>query len=303
MWDAPAISSDELAAVESAYVAALSRRSIADLRVLGFGELGLAVGWPGAAPRVVCKRQAPGRPAEVRADVDRMVAYQRALEDAGASLVPTLVEAVDIGPDWSVPYLVQPVLDPSVLADHVLADAAPDPEHPIIVDLRDLTVDVVRDDSELGLSIDGQVTNFAWAGDRLHILDTTPPLIWDATDGPFYDVGAYLHAIPAPLRSTALSITRRNGNDYRTVRGTLMRTAMYLHRIEQERWVAPALTAFNEVIDDPLTLDEIWSGYQAAIKDFPLIKRLARIQRFWVERLRRGRYEFFITDSFNGQIL
>ena len=131
----------------------------------------------------------------------------------------------------------------------------------MLVSIRRLVSGVVRDDSTGGLSIDAQVTNFAWNGSEVVSLDTTPPLIWDVTAGPFYDVGNYLTAVPALLRPIALRLTKRAGNGYRTVRGVLEFTAM-----------------------------------------IPMIKRLARLQRFWAAHVRRTRYEFFITNSFTGEI-
>ena len=49
-----------------------------------------------------------------------------------------------------------------------------------------------------------------------------------------------------------------------------------------------------------MTVDET---YDDMIRELPMIKRLARIQRAWQMRVRRQRYDFFITNSFTGEIL
>ena len=79
-------------------------------------------------------------------------------------------------------------------------------------------------------------------------------------------------------------------------------TAVYLLRINQERWVEAALTCFNDGIDEPITRASVDEKFEQMIKDLPTIKRLARIQRAWATKVRKDRYEFFITNSFTGEI-
>jgi hypothetical protein len=303
MWVAPSIAREDLLQAEAAIVRAFDEQSIDHLRVIGFGELGLAIGWPTEAPEVIVKRQAPGPPSAVASDEKRMIAYQEALRDGGVSVLPNAFEQVTLADGTVAPYIVQPIVDANDLVENILPNEKPSADHPILMALRDLVVAIVSDTPQLGLSVDAQITNFFWKDDQLHILDTTPPLIWDGNGGPFYDVGNYLRALPAPLRSTALRITRRVGDDYRTAHGTLYRTVVYLKRIGLEAWVEPAITCFNAALDSPIERAAVEKEYEQAIKDFPRIKLLARMQRAWTRRVRRQRYEFFITDSFDGKIL
>ena len=302
-WELPRLSESELAAVERAILHAYDSRSVDHLCVLGLGELGLAIGWPADAPVAVCKRQAAGTAAEVDADAERMRRYQAALEDRGARVLPTDLRSFDAGGGRAVPYLVQPVVPKSALAENIIASDDPRPNHPLLVAVRDIVLNVVTDEPHFGLSIDAQITNFAVDEQGPVLLDFTPPLIWDENGGPFYDIGAYLSAIPLPLRPTALKLTRRSGDRYRTARDTLRMTAVYLKRIGQERWIEQALTTFNERLDEPLRREVVDSTYDEMGKDLPMIKRLARVQRAWQTRVRRQRYEFFITNSFTGEIL
>lgn len=55
------ISESELAALHAAVEGALARRDEAGLRVIGYGEISLGVGWPPEEPRVVAKRMPPFR--------------------------------------------------------------------------------------------------------------------------------------------------------------------------------------------------------------------------------------------------
>ena len=302
-WSQPTLPRSELEEVERAVLHAYDTRSVEHLCVLGLGELGLAIGWPTEDPVVVCKRQAAGTAAEVEADAERMHRYRAALEQRGARVLPTEFHALDTGGDRRVPYLLQPVVPVPSLAENVIATDEPRPDHPLLTAVRDVVIDVVVDEPDFGLSIDAQITNFAVDERGPLLLDFTPPLIWDSTSGPFYDIGAYLSAIPLPLRPTALRLTRRSGDRYRTARDTLRMTAVYLKRIGQDRWIDAALSSFNDRLDEPLRREVVESTYQEMIRDLPTIKRLARVQRAWQTRVRRRRYEFFITNSFTGEIL
>ena len=59
-WSTPVLSDAQLHEVERTILLALHSRDVSNLRVLGIGELGLAVGWPSDKPTSVIKRQAPG---------------------------------------------------------------------------------------------------------------------------------------------------------------------------------------------------------------------------------------------------
>lgn len=301
-WELPTVSDDDLRAVEQTILQAFDSRSTNNMTIFGLGELGLAVGWPTVDSRAVVKRQAPGPEHQLDSDMDRMHRFHRALVAAGASVIPTDIRTIRNQYDVQIPYLVQPIIEHNDLAENIIADSTPSTDNPILVSLRDTVASVVTDGPSGGLSIDAQITNFAWDGERVVILDTTPPLIWEANSGPMYEVGNYLTAVPYALRPVAVQLTRKNGDDYRTMRGVLQQTAVYLLRIDQERWVDSAIVCFNEVLDEPLTRAEVDKAFSRVVRDLPAIKRLARVQRMWATKVRKQRYEFFITNSFTGEI-
>ena len=126
--------------------------------------------------------------------------------------------------------------------------------------------------------------------------------IWPTGDGPMFDVGNYLTAVPYVLRPAAMHLTRKSAEDYRTARGVLQQTAVYLMRTDQHRWVEAAMECFNERLDRPLVRAEVDEACNRVVRDLPMIKRLARAQRLWATKVRKQRYEFFITNSFTGEI-
>ncbi len=299
-WTLPVVTDAEIHDVERAILRAFEARSTNNITIFGLGELGLAVGWPTTNPIAVFKRQAPGP--DLAADMERMHAFHEALENAGAPVLPTDIRVITNEHGVQIPYLIQPIIERDQLAENILAVDDPSPTHPILVSLRDTVANVVRDGPNGGLSIDAQVTNFAWTGEQVVSIDTTPPLIWGANSGPMYEVGNYLTAVPWALRPAAIHLTKRSGDDYRTLHGVLQQTAVYLLRIEQERWVQPAIECFNAVLDTPLTRAEVDKNFDRVVRDLPTIKRLARAQRLWATKVRKQRYEFFITNSFTGEI-
>jgi len=301
-WTLPDVSDAELLELELSILNAFDSRTTDGLNILGLGELGIAVGWPTNAPRAVVKRQAPGPEHQLDSDMTQMHDFRDSLIEAGAPVIATDIRAITNPYGTKIPYLVQPVVDRDDLVENILANGNPMADDPILVSIRDTVASVVRDSSRGGLSMDAQVTNFAWDGEKVVLLDTTPPLIWGAGSGPMYEVGNYLTAVPFALRPVATALTKKSGDDYRTVRGVLKQTVVYLLRIDQERWVDSAITCFNEVLDTPLDRAEIDESFARVIRDLPTIKRLARVQRMWATKVRKQRYEFFITNSFTGEI-
>lgn len=301
-WVLPSVSDEQILEVENAILDAFDARSTDGLTILGLGELGLAVGWPTSAPTAVFKRQAPGPIDQLSADLARMKRFHDELLHTGAKVVPTDIRTITNRDGKVIPYLIQPVIQPAELVENIIAKADPSPDHPTLVSLRDTIMRVVRDDERGGLSIDAQVTNFAWNGESVVSLDTTPPLIWEPNSGPMYEVGNYLTAIPRVLEGVATKMTMKAGDDYRTARGVLEMTAVYLLRIDQDRWVDDAITCFNQALDEPLDRAAVETKFKQMIKDLPMIKRLARTQRLWATKVRKQRYEFFITNSFTGEI-
>lgn len=303
VWEPPVLDEDELREIESRIVNAFTTRSTDGLSVLGFGELGLAIGWPNEAPTMVVKRQTVGTHETVRADLDRMQQYHDALEAHDLPVLPTELRTIRLESGDDAGYVVQPLVARENLVEHLLPDITPTVNHPILIAIRDAVIGVVHDGPSGGLSVDAQVTNFAWDGSGVTVIDTTPPLVWNADGGPFYDVGNYLLAIPAPLRPAAMKITRQQGDRVRTGTGALTQTCVFLKRIELDRWVDAAIETFNDALDTPIERDEVEKLFREATKNFPLIKFMARIQRFWVTKVRRSEYQYFITNSFSGEIL
>ncbi|MEM9134933.1 MAG: DUF6206 family protein [Actinomycetota bacterium] len=294
------VSDEQLHDVERSYRRALDARSIDGLNVIGYGEIGLAIAIPTDAPRAVVKRMAASPDAAMVSDyAARMDAYQRHLAEH-VRIIPTDQRSIVDDQGWTVPYMIQPLIDSTDLCENILAEARPDDEHPVLVALRDV-VERVGAITEIGL--DSQVSNFAWVDDELVCLDVGSPLVFDAHGEPDIEIGPYQRAMPAVLnpvlRRVLIDLTNRMGN----TREGLRHAATSLLRLELDDWLAPALTTFNTVLDEPLEEADIRNGFSGIKREMKVVKSFARVQRAWVTRVRRQPYDFFITDSFTKEIL
>lgn len=293
--------SDEFSAVEAAVREALRRRSVDDLNILGFGELTLAIGWPSAEPTAVFKRIGVHRDHKItERQVDQVGDYLRRLDAAGVPVLPTVSHLVDRGDGSWVGYVAQPLVPKELLAETTIARDDPEPEHPIVVALRRFMLDHATPQ----LSADMQITNFAWDGERLVLLDVTTPLVF-AADGSwkFREIARTADLLPAVLRPPAVKLMTDTVSRYRNPDEAAALVLGFFHRIGQERWVPAVAESFRDVLTEPVDLEAVAADHQKLSKAIPFLKRSCLTQRWWSEKVRRRPYEYFITNSYSGTIL
>ena len=290
-----------LRAAERAIADAIDRRDASDLTVLGFGEIAVAIGWPTESATVVLKRTVVYRD---RADCERHMSavadYVARLVERGVPVIPTTVHVVARDDGRYVGYAAQPVVPKALLAETVLETDEPRADHPLLTAVRDYTVEHVRPE----LSVDMQIPNFAWDGERLVLLDITSPIVFTA-DGEldFVLTPEIFALVPAPMRRFALREAMRILHIYRSVPETLSFVVSLLYRIDQQRWAPAAAENFAAELTKPLDLDAVEAEHRRLVKVLPFIARSSMAERWWSTKVRRRSYDFFITDSFNGELL
>lgn len=288
------MSADDLAALEADVTAALRRRDNSGLSILGFGEISVALGYPRDRPRFACKRTPPFTRSQFehyRSLVERYVSRLRA---EGLSVVDTTVMAVDRD-DKIIAYLVQPLLDVETLGHRVLGRSEPDPEHPFLTALG-RTLDLVSN----RLSIDAQITNWSWDGERLILLDVGTPFLWDRSGRYQFDMTPYLPMISAPLRNGAMRELTAMVDRWQDPRGVALDIVANLYREGLVQWVPAATEALNAAIGSPgsISTDEARAVYAEDLKTWPRLARLKRLERAWQTTVRRRHYDFFIQTTF-----
>lgn len=285
----------DLAALEAEVGDALRDRSTSGLRIMGFGEISVALGWPADAPTHVCKRMPPCTVTEYHTYAGQIDAYVDALTRNGVTVVDTSVIAVERGTERVV-YLVQPLLPKDTLGDQVLGRTEPDAEHPLLQAIGD-TITLASD----RLSVDGQVTNWSWDDSTLTLLDVGTPFLWNSA-GETFDMDPFLKMLPAPVRPIVKRDLTSMLTRWQTPRGVALDLIANLLRIDEDRWVEPALSAMNRILSpaEPLRRDEAAALYAEDLKTWPRLKQLQRAQRAWQTSVRRRPYDFFIQDSYAG---
>lgn len=293
------ITDEELAEVERVIVDGMERRSVDGLRVLGFGEAGVAVAWPADEPRLVLKRLlSTDGPEESRHLFDLIERYRAAVAPFVA-VAPTETRMISDADGRTVPYMVQRLFAATELLENVLAAADPDPAHPALVALRDAALAA---QAAGGQVLDSQPSNFAWVDDTLVFFDIGTPFLYD-DDGPVLEFGAMLETMPAALRPLVRREIRKVNTQLGTPFGNLEHAALGLTRIGQARWLDAAVACFNERLDEPLDVATIEKRGETFRSQLRFFKQVMRLQRLWVTKVRRRRYDFFITDSWTGDIL
>lgn len=290
-----------LEAAETAIADAIERRDASDLTVLGFGEIAVAIGWPAASPTAVLKRTVVYRErAHCQQHMDAVADYVARLGKRGAAVIPTTVYVVERADGRFVGYAAQPVVPKSLLAETVLESDEPRADHPLLTAVRDYTVAHATPE----LSVDMQIPNFAWDGERLVLLDITTPFMFTADGELDFELRPEIFGLfPAPMRRLALKEAMRIAHIYRSVPETLSFVVSLLYRIDQERWALAAAENFESELTEPLDLDAAETEHRRLVKVLPFLSRCSMVQRWWATKVRRRPYDFFITDSFSGDLL
>lgn len=283
----------DLEQAHAAVQAAIGAGAPGALRVLGYGEITLVVGWPAAEPAWALKRLPPFA---TRADVD---AYERLLGDyldalaaRGVPVAPTELRVLP-GDDgrWCA-YLVQPMASPGRMLDAYLADASEADGRRLLARVAET---VVRGVDER-VALDGQISN--WMLDERDVpqlVDVSTPMLRDAAGRDRIDARLFTSVYPWPLRAPlerwiAPSIL----SGYHDVRSNLTDAASNLLRQNLDRWVPVLLEETGRVLDRPITEAEVRRYYRTDTLLWATTERLRRGERWW-RRRRGGTYPMLLA--------
>lgn len=286
----------ELAALEDEVTAALDARDDSRLFTIGRGELTIALGWPTADPQYVCKRTQLFVPEDFRRYQSLVHEYVDRLRAADQAVVDT--EVIGIERDAGiVGYLVQPMLDTATLGNHVLAAAEPSPDHPLLAAVADAAARATAT-----CSIDAQVTNFAWDGETLTLIDVGTPFLWTDSGDLRFEIKPFAKMLPAPTRGIAVRELTKVVDRWNDPRTVAVDVVANLLREGLGEWTDPMIIALNRRLepDEPITFAEAQAHYEEDLKIFPTLVRLQGIERWWQEKVRRRTYQWFIWSTFDS---
>ena len=285
------IAVDELGRLEAEVQRALIAGTEAGLRVLGYGEITLVLGWPTEDPAFACKRLPQFRDRETcDAYLATIGDYLDVLRERGIDAVETELLAIET--DGGVAgYAVQPVLDAATLGPAVLDAADPAAGHPLIGAAFDATLAVL--DAEVGL--DAQLSNWAWDDGRLRYLDVTTPFFWYPDGRLRLDLRTLVLPLPWALRAPVRRFVAGEVlQKYRIARPTLLDFCGNLLKDGLGAWLPAAIDAANTRITPPFTVAEVRKAYAADARIWAFMLRMRRLDRSWQRRVRRREYPYLL---------
>jgi len=254
----------------------------------------VALGWPIDEPRFVCKRTPPFSQDEFSAYRDRVEEYVERIAASGLGVAETTIVPLDRG-ERVIAYLVQPKFDDAALGHNVLCAAMPDPEHPFLVALVE-SLGVVSST----ISIDAQVTNFAWDGTNMTLLDVGTPFLWDDAGRLRVDIKPFVRMLPAPTRPLVVQEMTKLATRWNDPRRVGLDIVANLYREGLTTWVDPTLVALNRWLGSgaSVTAEEAHGFYEEDLKIWPRLKKLQVAERWWQTNVRRRPYDWFVRSTF-----
>lgn len=284
----------DLEQVEQRVRRAIDHHDASALDLIGNGEFSLAIRWFETSqddggpfeggPPVVLKRVPPFRSKTLAEEyIDLTTAYIGAVVAKGVSVVATELLTLE-RPDGSyVVYHAQPCLDSAGIGAEVLRRSAPDAEHPLVTAVIKAVVNVV----EPRVGLDAQMANWFWDGEEAWLLDLSTPMLLDDTQMVRFDVEGFLQEYPAPLRRIVLGEFRKLVPRYAAPQGVLTDVLAMLIREGIEPWRIPVIEAARRVAGIELSWEAAQASYREDRRMFPILLRIKRAQRMWIQR--RGR--------------
>lgn len=262
------------------------------LRVLGYGEISLVLGWPTDRPAVAVKRlprfSSPEAAAVYAETFDR---YMGALVERGVDPLRSAFRLVDPSAARPVAYVIQPVLAPETLGPSVLRRGNPDPDHPVLQRI----VAAINRVCDPWTGLDAQLSNWAWVAGDLKYLDVTTPMLFDDGGSPQMDLDMFVAAYPWILRRALTRFVAPGViGAYRDPRRVGVDFAANLHKERLAHWIPTVLEVIGHTSLPPVGVDEVQRYYRSDARLWESMLRLRRADRWWQHHIRRRAYPFLL---------
>ena len=283
----------EVDALDARVEAAIRSGHAGPLRVLGYGEITLVLGWPTDRPAVAVKRLPLFASPDQVDRYDRLVArYIDELERRGVPVVPTVLRRPSANPCRA--YLIQPLVPRATLLNHVLATAAADRGARLLATLVQHVVDAV--DDRVGL--DAQAANWTVDGDTLTCLDISTPMMCGADGREELELSVFLSVYPWALRPALGRVGQSVMSQYHDARNVIVDVASNLIKERLERWIGPLLEAANRHVAPAIDEAEVRRYFARDKQLWLLMQRLRRLDRGWQRQVRRRPYPFLLPPPY-----
>jgi hypothetical protein len=256
------------------------------LRVLGYGEMTLVVGWPADAPAWALKRLPPfARTARLEAYRELLGEYLAALGERGIAVAPTEFAALPGPRGTSIGYLVQPIAPAGRMLDAFLLEA----DEPAGRAALAAVAATILGGVDERVALDGQIPNWLLGPDGVpQLVDVSTPMMRDASGRDRLDADLFAAVYPWVVRGVlkrwvAPSVLA----GYHDPRTNLTDAAANLLRQNLDRWVPVLLEeAAAAGGEHAPTAAEVRRYHRNDTLLWGTNERLRRTERWW--RRRRG---------------
>jgi hypothetical protein len=285
----------DLGLLDAAVDAAIDRGGPSGLRVLGFGEITLVLGWPPDRPRLAVKRLPVFHDsAGVEAYATLVEDYVAALRARGVAVVDTEVRRL-AAPDGIHVYLVQPLVPRERVLSVLLASAPPARAERLLEQLADAVHAAV----DAGLGLDAQAGNWAVDDDDgLALFDVSTPLMRTPEGRDRLDMSLFVSIYPPVLQPLLRRVAHEIASPYHDPRAVLLDVASNLHKEGLDRCVPMFLAAAAARVGPPIAHAEVARYFRRDRALWLTLQRLRRADRGWQRRVRRRPYPFLLAPAY-----
>jgi hypothetical protein len=272
----------EVEAFEERLGVALRTGDTNGLDVIGYGEVTIAVKLSTDHGDFACKRLVPfsSRDAAERT-VGLIASYVDQLAASGIDVLETETPILE-RPEGHVVYCVQPLLEKGTLGPDFIRGRTDDE---IAQHVRRI-FEHIRGSVTPSLAPDGQLSNWAFEGDRLRYLDVGTPFLRDESGHDLFDFTEQTRALPGPVRAIVNRFLLRGILDnYHSVRGQALDFLGNLIKEGLGDAFPPLIPIANEVfaLDSPITEQEVRAHYKSDAQTYAFVQ-VARRADSWVYR-------------------
>jgi hypothetical protein len=284
-----------LAELEKSVDHALTTGDESGIEVLGYGEISCVLAWHDGLEPVAAKRLPLfDSGARLEAYRETFHSYLQALGATGVQVVPSRLEATPATDGRIAAWCLQPRLDPKTLATEWLKTADEDASRRLISVIAERILAAVG--PRLGL--DGQLSNWAVAGDGVLYFDVTTPMMRDNAGNDQVDFDLFIASLPWALhglvRRYVLGIILDTYYRPREVLRDLI--ANFVKEGVADR-IPLGLEVVNEMVEPAIDEAEVRRYYRQDATMYAILQRLRRLDRAWQRRVRRRQYPFLLPGK------
>jgi hypothetical protein len=265
------------------------------LRVLGYGEITLVIGWPTEDPVVAVKRLPPF------VDSGQLEAYGRLLERYVQVLRERHIPVARTellahpGPNGSARgYLVQPLVRRERHLSVILESASAAQ----VRELLELVVDHVDRSVDHAVGLDAQASNWWFENGELSYYDVSTPMLRNREGREQLDVSLFLGVYPWLARPVLARIAPSVMAQYHDRRTVLLDFASNLHKEGLDHCVPALLHAANGRLERPLLAADVSRYFRQDKLLWEVMQRLRRTDQSWQRRVRHRPYPFLLPPPY-----